>query len=78
MVVMLLSSMQTTVVSCNAQICTYTQGYFGQENGKSCDGTTDGLSSTQLINQSIANWGGTITVGCGTKKVTIAPARHHV
>jgi hypothetical protein len=64
--------LQTTVVSCAAQICTYTQGYFGQQNGKSCDGENDGLSSTQLINQSIANWGGTLTVGCGTKKVTIS------
>jgi hypothetical protein len=66
------ASIQINVVSCNEPICTYTQGYFGQQNGKSCDGTTDQLSSTQLINQSIANWGGTLTVGCGTKKLTIA------
>jgi hypothetical protein len=66
------AQLNATVVSCAAQICTYTQGYFGNAGGLSCDGENGGLTTTALINQSIANWGGTLTVGCGTKKVTIS------
>jgi hypothetical protein len=59
------------VVSCGEPICTYTQGAFGNEGGQDCDGTTK-KPTIDLINQAIANSGGLITIGCGTKKVTIA------
>jgi spore coat protein CotF len=58
------AQLQTTVVSCAAQICTYTQGYFGNPGGLSCDGTDDGFTTTELINQSLGNWpGGFIRIG---------------
>jgi hypothetical protein len=49
--------------SCVGAICTYTQGKYGNAGGKACDGTTGGLSTDQLIAQSLGNWGGTLTVG---------------
>jgi hypothetical protein len=52
-----------TVKNCAAQICTYTQGYYGNLNGTSCDGTNGGLSTTALITQSLGNLGGTLTAG---------------
>jgi len=52
------SSISIDVVSCNEQICTYTQGYFGNPGGLSCDGTNGGFTTTQLINKSLGNWPG--------------------
>ncbi|HET6767926.1 MAG TPA: hypothetical protein VFH08_11025 [Chitinophagaceae bacterium] len=69
------SSISIDVVSCEAALCTYTQGYFGNAGGLSCDGTNGGLTTTELINQSIANWGGTITLGCGTNAVIVSSAQ---
>jgi hypothetical protein len=54
---------QTITVECLCQICTYTQGYYGNPGGTSCDGTTGGFTTAQLIAQSLGNWGGTLTVG---------------
>jgi hypothetical protein len=65
------SSISIDVVSCGEPLCTYTQGAYGNAGGQDCDGTTL-MSTTALINQSIAHWGGTLTVGCGTNKVTIS------
>ena len=64
------TAVMATVADCGS-FCTYTQGYFGNAGGKSCDGETGGLSTTQLIEQSIANWGGTILIGSGTRSVKI-------
>jgi len=60
-----------TIGVCPEAFCTYTQGYFGNAGGKACDGETGGLSTIQLINQSISNWGGSILIGSGTRSVTI-------
>jgi hypothetical protein len=54
---------QSITVSCPCNFCTYTQGYYGNAGGKSCDGTTGGLSTSQLITQSLTNWGGTLRIG---------------
>ena len=54
---------QTIRVECCEAICTYTQGYYGNPNGTSCDGTTGGHTTAQLIGLSLGNWGGTLTVG---------------
>jgi hypothetical protein len=51
------------VITCQAALCTYTQGYFGNLGGKSCDGTNGGKTTTELIAQSLTNWGGTLTLG---------------
>ncbi|MBI3720447.1 MAG: hypothetical protein HY252_17855, partial [Sphingobacteriales bacterium] len=47
---------QTINVLCCEAFCTYTQGYYGNPGGKSCDGTTGGLSTRQLINKSLNAW----------------------
>jgi hypothetical protein len=52
-----------TVKICAASICTYTQGYYGNPGGTSCDGTVNGLTTDELIAQSLGNWGGTLRVG---------------
>jgi len=49
-------------VKCCEAICTYTQGAYGNAGGQDCDGDNS-MSTTALINQSIANAGGLITVG---------------
>jgi hypothetical protein len=54
---------QTIRVECCDAICTYTQGYYGNAGGTSCDGTNGGLTTAQLIAHSLGNWGGTLTVG---------------
>jgi hypothetical protein len=64
-----------SVAQC-AVLCTYTQGYYGNVNGKSCSGVPDPapntFSTTALIDKSIANWGGTITIGCAGHSVTVS------
>ncbi|MGZ3975778.1 MAG: hypothetical protein ACXVMI_16025, partial [Flavisolibacter sp.] len=63
-----------SVAQC-AVLCTYTQGYYGNVNGKSCSGLptdpSNPYSTTGLIDKSIANWGGTITLGCTGHSVTV-------
>jgi hypothetical protein len=53
---------QTIRVKCCEAICTYTQGAYGNAGGQDCDGDNS-MSTTALINQSIANWSGTLTIG---------------
>jgi len=48
---------------CPAALCTYTQGAYGSEGGKMCDGENGGFSTQEFINASLANWGGSFTVG---------------
>ena len=64
-----------SVAQC-AVLCTYTQGYYGNPNGQSCSGAPDPtpntFTTTGLINKSIANWGGTITIGCTGHSVTVS------
>ncbi len=54
------------VKCCPAVLCTYTQGYYGNPGGISCSGTPTNNSFTTagLIAHSLANLGGTLTVGC--------------
>ena len=48
---------------CNP-VCTYTQGAWGSEGGKMSDGLTGTKYSTvELINRSLANWGGKMRIG---------------
>jgi large repetitive protein len=54
---------EITRAVCGEVYCTYTQGYFGNPRGKSCDGVNGGLSTSQLIENSLAAWGGTLTIG---------------
>ena len=49
--------------SCGGQLCTYTQGAFGNYGGKYCDGTIDGIATIDLITKAITNAGGSIVVG---------------
>jgi len=53
-------------------VCTYTQGYYGNYGGISCDGEKGGYSTVNLIDHSIATWGGTLTIGKGTRAVTVS------
>jgi hypothetical protein len=62
---------QTIRVKCCEAICTYTQGAYGNAGGQDCDGDNS-MSTTALINQSIANAGGLITIGKAGHSVTIA------
>jgi hypothetical protein len=49
------------------QICTYTQGGWGSAGGKMSDGMTATKWATKdLINLSLARWGGTLRIGCQT------------
>ena len=61
---------QTIRVKCCEAICTYTQGAYGNAGGQDCDGD-DNMSTTALINQSIANWSGTLTIGKPGNSVVI-------
>ncbi len=61
---------QTITVPCCA-FCTYTQGYYGNAGGTSCDGTTGGYSTTGLITQSLTNLGGSLQIGRPGKSVII-------
>jgi hypothetical protein len=63
---------QTIRVRCCSALCTYTQGYYGQDQGTSCDGTTGGYSTAELIALSLGHWGGTLTVGVlGSGSITM-------
>jgi hypothetical protein len=59
-----------TVLACPSALCTYTQGYYGNDVGTSCDGT-DQFNTAGLIAHSLANLGGSLTVGCPGHSVTI-------
>ncbi|HSK12254.1 MAG TPA: T9SS type A sorting domain-containing protein [Phnomibacter sp.] len=61
-----------TIKPALGQICTYTQGYYGNAGGRSCDGTSGGNSTTDLINKAIAAWNGNIEIGAGNNVVTIS------
>ncbi len=56
-------SVEITRAECGEVFCTYTQGYFGNPQGKSCDGINGSLSTSQLIENSLTAWGGTLVVG---------------
>jgi hypothetical protein len=62
---------QTIRVKCCDALCTYTQGYFGNEGGTSCDGEEGGYTTAGLIGLSLGNWGGTLTVGKPGKSVYV-------
>ncbi len=67
--------MGTVVVTeeaCGGPLCTYTQGAYGNAGGKYCDGTEGGIATVDLIEQSLANAGGTITVGMPGRSVTMS------
>jgi hypothetical protein len=50
-----------TVKTCQT-ICTYTQGYYGNPGGKSCDGETQ-FSTAGLIEHAVNSYGGTMVIG---------------
>lgn len=54
----------SVIVNYCGAFCTYTQGYYGSPNGKSCDGTTRYINPVELIKSELANVpGGTLTIG---------------
>jgi hypothetical protein len=69
---------QTITVPCCSSNCTYTQGYYGQDNdqGNSCDGTTNANnqygSPTALIDHALLAYGGLLRIGCVGHSVTIS------
>jgi hypothetical protein len=66
---------QTITVPCCAALCTYTQGYYGNSGGLSCDGTdseNNPYTTEELIEHSLLSWGGTLTIGCAGHSVTVA------
>jgi hypothetical protein len=65
-------SQAITVACCT--ICTYTQGYYGNAGGLSCNGTIGNLTTKQQIVNSINSWGGTLTVGLPGHSVFISNA----
>jgi predicted NUDIX family NTP pyrophosphohydrolase len=56
-------------------ICTYTQGYFGNYKGTSCDGETGGYSTVELIEHSVSNWGGVLVIGKPGRSVRISTGK---
>jgi len=62
----------TVAQGCLEVLCTYTQGAFGNEGGNDCDGE-ENVPTATLIANSIATWGGTLTIG-STKNVTVTAA----
>jgi hypothetical protein len=62
---------QTIRVKCCEALCTYTQGYFGNEAGLSCNGEEGGFTTAEMIGLSLGNWGGTLTVGKPGKSVYV-------
>jgi hypothetical protein len=48
---------------CPTALCTYTMGAYGTEGGAMCDGEVGTWTTLQFINNSLANWGGSFTVG---------------
>ncbi len=48
---------------CPAGLCTYTQGAYGTEGGTMCDGENGGFTTLEFITNSLANWGGSFSVG---------------
>ncbi|MFC5684306.1 hypothetical protein ACYE2N_16095, partial [Flavobacterium sp. MAHUQ-51] len=58
--------------SCGGQLCTYTQGAFGNYGGKYCDGTIDGIATIDLITKAITNAGGSIVVGKSSASVIMS------
>jgi PKD repeat protein len=57
--------------------CTYTQGYYGNPGGISCNGQSTGpnqFTTVETITNSLNAWGGSLTVGCAGHSVTITTA----
>ena len=59
-----------TVNNCNA-LCTYTQGYYGNDGGKSC---ANGVSYTTkgLIAKALTSYGGTMRIGLSGRSVSMS------
>ena len=55
---------------CMGTICTYTQGYFGNSGGKSCDGEMQ-YTTAGMIKHSVDNWGGMLIIGKGNRSVIV-------
>src|SRR5262249_14889161 len=54
---------------------TYTQGFFGSKNGKACVPEGDNPLAVQLIQRSIQNMGGTLTLGRPGKSFTVTESQ---
>ncbi|HWJ02850.1 MAG TPA: SprB repeat-containing protein, partial [Verrucomicrobiae bacterium] len=69
------ASVTIAAVYCN--YCTYTQGAYGSEGGKSCIGETgpnNQLSTRDLIIRSLNYYGGTMRIGTATTYINIGVA----
>uniref|UniRef100_UPI000558FCDF hypothetical protein n=1 Tax=Flavobacterium daejeonense TaxID=350893 RepID=UPI000558FCDF len=58
---------EVTVQICSAALCSYTQGYYGNEGGMSCapdgQGGFASYTTAELIAKALASYGGTMTIG---------------
>ncbi|HCY43081.1 MAG TPA: hypothetical protein DHV48_17390, partial [Prolixibacteraceae bacterium] len=59
---------------CVVPVCTYTQGYYGNPGGLACIGDPESpkLTTAELIEHSVATWGGTLIIGKDLNVVTVA------
>jgi hypothetical protein len=69
------TSLTITVNACGG-FCTYTQGYYGNLGGLSCNGEPadpgpNQFTTLQTITNALNAWGGTLTVGCPGHSVSI-------
>jgi hypothetical protein len=55
---------------CGGPLCSYTQGYYGNPGGTSCDGETQ-YSTYGLIEKAIGSYGGTMRIGLLGQSVLI-------
>jgi len=62
------SRVTAEVLTCGETHCTYTQGYYGNKNGNSCDGDTTWQNPVSLINHLLTT---NLVIGNGPKSVLI-------
>jgi hypothetical protein len=63
-----------TEIPCGGEVCTYTQGYYGNDGGMSCDGENQ-QTTAGLIQQSVGSgWNGTLTIGLPGYSINITTA----
>jgi hypothetical protein len=57
-----------TVNPCRDEFCTYTQGFYGNQNGKACDLITGGIPATDFTASLLAQ--GDLVIGAGGNTIT--------
>ncbi len=63
------------VACCPSAFCTYTMGAYGTEGGSMCDGENGDWTTLQFINNILANYGGSFTVGKPGRSVLVNSAQ---